>query len=103
MGQGVIQAGVMCALTVTLSGCLSDGGGGFSEVTSRLKTGDATSVARSATHSEKVNSESQIIQGLAARRAALPSGSSFDKVATAAYAQRRHQRTGCPRSGRRSV
>ena len=86
MGQGVKQAGVVCALAFSLSGCLSDVGGGFSEVTSRLKTGDNTSVARSATHAEKVNAESQIIQGLAARRAALPSGSSFDKVAVAVLA-----------------
>lgn len=86
MGQGVRQAGVLCALTFTLSGCLSDVGGGFSEVSSRLKTTDNTSVARPATHSEKVNAESQIIQGLAKRRAALPTGSSFDKVATAVLA-----------------
>jgi adhesin transport system outer membrane protein len=38
------------------------------------------------THSEKVNAESQIIKGLAARRSALPSDSSFDRVSTAVLA-----------------
>ena len=86
MGQGVKKAGVVCALTISLSGCLSNVGGGLGEVSSRLKTPDNTSVTRPATHTEKVNSESQIIQGLAARRAALPSGSSFDKVAVSVLA-----------------
>jgi adhesin transport system outer membrane protein len=86
MGQGVKKTGVVCACVVTLSGCLSDMGGGVGGVTSRLKGVDNTSVARSASHAEKVNSESHIIQGLTSRRAALPSGSSFDKVATSVLA-----------------
>ena len=57
---------------------------------------DNTAVGRSA-HAEKVNSDSQIIQGLAARRAALPSGSSFDQVATAVLAAN-SRAAGCPGS-----
>ena len=85
MGHGVKRTGAVCAVALTLTGCLSDLGGGASQVTARLKTPDNTSVARP-THTQKVNAESQIIQGLAARRSALPSGSSFDKVATAVLA-----------------
>jgi len=66
---------------------LSDAGGTLNEVSSRFKSGDNTSVARGASaQGDKVNSESQIIQGLAARRSALPSGSSFDTVATSVLA-----------------
>lgn len=83
MGQGVKRAGVVCLVACALGGCLSDAGGnGF---VSMLNTGDKTSVGK-VTHTEKVNQESQIIQGLMARRSALPSGSSFDQVATSVLA-----------------
>ncbi len=85
MGQGVKKTIGMCAAAFTLSGCLSDAGGGAGDFVARMKSPDANSVARP-THSEKVNSESEIIQGLMNRRSALPSGSSFDRVATAVLA-----------------
>ncbi len=88
MGQGVKGAGAVCVLTCALSGCLSDAGGGGG-IVSMLNTGDKTAVGKP-THAQQVNQDSQIIQGLMARRSALPSGSTFDEVATsvlAAYAR----------------
>lgn len=87
MSNGVTRALGVCVLATTLSGCLSDIGDGFwgSNIVSRTKTADPLSLAKK-THAEKVNAESQIIQGLATRRAALPSGSTFDQVATAVLA-----------------
>ncbi len=84
MGHGVKRAGVVCAFAFTLTGCLSDAGG-ENGIVSRFKPIDNLSVGK-VSHEEKVNSESQIIQGLAARRATLPTGSSFDKVADAVLA-----------------
>jgi len=87
MGQGVKRAGGVCAIAFALSGCLSDVGGGLGEgVSSRFKSVDLTSTGGKTKHQEKINSESQIIQGLAARRSALPSGSSYSKVATSVLA-----------------
>ncbi|MFK7837874.1 MAG: TolC family protein [Sulfitobacter sp.] len=68
-----------------MTGCLSDAGGGAGDFVARLKSPDATGVARPS-HAEKVNSESVIIQGLVNRRSVLPSGSSFDQVATSVLA-----------------
>ncbi|MCX7559061.1 TolC family protein [Sulfitobacter sp. F26204] len=75
----------MCAAAFTLAGCLSDAGSGAGDFVARLKSPDANSVARPS-HAQKVNSESAIIQGLAARKSALPSGSSFERVASAVLA-----------------
>lgn len=80
MGQGVKRAVGVCAAAFALTGCLSDAGGGAGDFVARLKSPDANSVARPS-HTEKVNSESVIIQGLVSRRSALPAGSSFDRVA----------------------
>ena len=85
MGQGVKRAIGLCAAAFTLSGCLSDAGSEAGDFVARLKSPDANSVARP-THAQKVNSESVIIQGLASRNSALPSGSSFDRVATSVLA-----------------
>ncbi|MEM6303340.1 MAG: TolC family protein [Pseudomonadota bacterium] len=83
MGQGVKRAVVVCLAATTLGGCLSDAGGeGFVGMRSTL---DNTAVGKPA-HAEKINRDSQIIQGLMARRSVLPSGSSYDKVATAVLA-----------------
>ena len=82
MGQGVKRAVVCCAAAFALTGCLSDAGGDF---VARLKSPDSLSVAKP-THAEKVNSESVIIQGLMSRRSVLPSGSTFDHVATSVLA-----------------
>ena len=38
------------------------------------------------THSEKINAQSEIIQGLIVRRSVLPSGSAYDRVASAVLA-----------------
>lgn len=87
MGQGVKRAGGVCIVAFALSGCLSDAGGGSGDgFVSRFKSGDLTSTGKKATHQDKVNAQSHIIQGLASRRSALPSGSSFDKVATSVLA-----------------
>ncbi|MEP5730664.1 MAG: TolC family protein [Sulfitobacter sp.] len=86
MGQGLVTRAVgVCAAALTLTGCLSDAGGEASDFVARLKSPDATGVARPS-HAEKVNSESVIIKGLVNRRSALPSGSSYDRVATAVLA-----------------
>lgn len=71
--------------TLALSGCLSDVGGGASDLVARLKTPDPTRTAKP-THAQKLNAESEIIQGLVRRSSALPSGSSFDLVATSVLA-----------------
>lgn len=87
MGQGVKRAIGVCAVTLTLTGCLSDMDGGFApdDFVARLKSPDPTATPKP-THTEKVNAESEIIQGLVTRRSALPSGSSFDQVATSVLA-----------------
>ncbi len=87
MKIGVKKAGGVCTIVLLLSGCLSDmgNGSGAANLVSRMKSPDNTSVAR-ATHSEKVNAKSQIIQGLAARRSTLPAGSTFDQVSTSVLA-----------------
>ncbi|WP_241434531.1 TolC family protein [Sulfitobacter noctilucae] len=59
--------------------------GGAADFVARMRAPDPNSVARP-THSEKINSESTIIQGLVNRRSALPNGSTYDKVATAVLA-----------------
>ncbi|MFC6584696.1 TolC family protein [Sulfitobacter aestuariivivens] len=75
----------MCATAFILTGCLSDMGGNGEGFVSRLMTTDHTKVGKP-THAEKVNAESVIIQGLTARRSALPDGSTFDQVATSVLA-----------------
>ncbi|MBD3662631.1 TolC family protein [Sulfitobacter sp. TSTF-M16] len=85
MGHGVTRAGLVCATAFILTGCLSDMGGNGEGFVSRLMTTDHTKVGKP-THAEKVNAESVIIQGLTARRSALPDGSTFDQVATSVLA-----------------
>lgn len=85
MGHGVTRVVGVCAAAFALTGCLSDMGGGAGDFVARLKTPDTGSVARPS-HAEKVNAESAIIQGLMARRSALPAGSSFDQVAASVLA-----------------
>lgn len=85
MGQGVKRAVGVCAVAFTLTGCLSDAGGGAGDFVARLKSPDANSVARPS-HAEKVNAESDIIQGLVARRSVLPSGSTYARVASSVLA-----------------
>ncbi len=87
MTYGVKGAFGACAIAVTLSGCLSDMGNGWvaDNIVSRTRFADPLAPGRK-THSEEVNAESQIIQGLAARRSALLPGSSFDQVAKAVLA-----------------
>ena len=87
MGLGVKRAGAVCVIAFGLSGCLSDAGGAPGEgFASRFRSADLTSTSKKATHQEKVNAGSPIIQGLAGRRSALPSNSSFDQVATSVLA-----------------
>lgn len=90
MGNGITKKALgVSALAFTLTGCLSDMGAGIgagtSDFVARLKTPDATAVAKP-THAEKINSESEIIQGLTRRKSVLPSGSSFEKVGASVLA-----------------
>lgn len=87
MTYGVKGAFGACAIAVTLSGCLADMGNGWvaDNIVSRTRFADPLAPGQK-THSENVNADSQIIQGLAARRSALQPGSSFDQVATAVLA-----------------
>ncbi|WP_298859493.1 TolC family protein [uncultured Sulfitobacter sp.] len=75
----------MSALLVT--GCLSDVGGnaGATDVVAMQSTAGNTATSKP-THSEKINAQSEIIQGLIARRSVLPSGSAYDRVASAVLA-----------------
>ena len=87
MGLGVKRAGGVCVVACLLSGCLSDVGGGAGEgIASRFKSADLTATGGKTKHQQKIDTESVIIQGLATRRSALPSGSSYSRVATSVLA-----------------
>ncbi|MEM7521819.1 MAG: TolC family protein [Pseudomonadota bacterium] len=86
MVQGATRRTVgICAAALALSGCLSDAGGQAGDFVTRLKSVDPTAVGK-ANHTDEVNAQSAIIQGLVARRSVLPNGSSFDQVATSVLA-----------------
>ena len=96
MGQSLIQAAALSAAIFGLSGCLADTNKG--SFVSRLKSPDAglavkesgpktTAFASTAsTYDDKLNSESNVINGLVARRSALPNGSAYDQVTSAVLA-----------------
>ena len=87
MGQCRLKTAAVCVSALMLTGCLSDVGGnaGATDVVSMQSTaGDAAT--SKPTHSEKINAQSEIIQGLIARRSVLPAGSAYSKVATAVLA-----------------
>jgi adhesin transport system outer membrane protein len=101
MGNGTKRALGVSVLALTLSGCLSDAGGGAglsglgqsiadSNLVSRLKSPDLMSPApensTKPTHSEKLNAESAIITDLTRRSSILPQGSTFDQVSSAVLA-----------------
>lgn len=78
---------MLCAGALALTGCVSDIGGdadGLETVAMRA-TQDQTSTPKP-THSEKLNAQSEIIQGLMARRSVLPPGGPYARVATAVLA-----------------
>lgn len=83
MRGGLTRMAVIGAMAAPLSGCLSDAGG--APFVAMMATGDATATPK-LSHSEKVNTESTVIQGLVARRSLLPSGSSYGDVADAVLA-----------------
>ncbi len=87
MGQCRLKTAAMCASALALAGCLSDmgGNGGASDVVAMQSTTSNTATAKP-THSEKINAQSEIIQGLLARRTVLPAGSPYSRVATAVLA-----------------
>lgn len=87
MGQWLVKTTLMCASALALTGCLSGTGstGSNSDVVAMQST-TGTANAAKPTHSEKINAESAIIQGLIARRSVLPAGSSYSRVATAVLA-----------------
>ncbi|KEJ89868.1 transporter [Sulfitobacter donghicola DSW-25 = KCTC 12864 = JCM 14565] len=77
----------MCASALALAGCLSDVGGnaGSPDAVAMQATTSNTATAKP-THTEKLNAQSEIIQGLIARRSVLPSGGPYSSVATAVLA-----------------
>ena len=87
MGQCRLKTAAVCVSALMLTGCLSDTGGnaGAADVVSMRSTASNTATSKP-THSDKVNAESQIIQGLISRRSVLPSGSAYGTVATAVLA-----------------
>lgn len=87
MGQCRLKTAAMCASALALAGCLSNvnGDAGASDAVAMQATGSNTATVKP-THSEKINAQSDIIQGLIARRSVLPLGSSYSRVATAVLA-----------------
>lgn len=87
MGQCRLKTAAVCASALVLAGCMSDLSGDASapETVAMQATGDNTSTAKP-THSEKINAQSEIIQGLMARRSVLPSGGPYSRVASAVLA-----------------
>ena len=87
MGQCRLKTAAVCVSALMLTGCLSDVGGnaGAADMVAMQSTAGNTATAKP-THSQKINAESQIIQGLIARRSVLPAGSAYSQVATAVLA-----------------
>ena len=87
MGQCRLKAAAMCASALALAGCLSDVGGnaGAPDTVAMQANGSNTATAKP-THVEKINAQSDIIQGLLARKSVLPSGSAYSRVATSVLA-----------------
>lgn len=87
MGQCGRRTAAICASALALAGCLSDVGGtaGAEDVVAMQSTTGNTATTK-LTHSEKINAQSDIIQGLLARRTVLPAGSPYSRVATAVLA-----------------
>ena len=87
MGQFRLKTAAMCVSALLVTGCLSNVGGnaGATEVVAMQSTTGNTATSKP-THSEKINAQSEIIQGLIARRSVLPSGSAYDRVASAVLA-----------------
>lgn len=87
MGQCRQKTTAMCVSALLVTGCLSNVGGnaGATEVVAMQSTTGNTATSKP-THSEKINAQSEIIQGLIVRRSVLPSGSAYDRVASAVLA-----------------
>lgn len=87
MGQCRRKTAAVCVSALMLTGCLSDVGGnaGATDVVAMQSTA-ANTATQKPTHSEKINAQSEIIQGLMARRSILPQGSSYERVASAVLA-----------------
>lgn len=84
MGQSRRQTAAACAGMLALMGCMSDpGGAGDTVAMQALASNTATTKP---THSEKINAQSEIIQGLLARQSVLPDGGPYDRVAAAVLA-----------------
>ena len=84
MGQWLVKTALMCTSALALAGCLS-GVGGTGDAVAMQATSANTATAKP-THAEKINAESEIIQGLIARRSVLPAGGAYSRVATAVLA-----------------
>jgi adhesin transport system outer membrane protein len=87
MGQWLVKTALMCTSALALAGCLSgvgEGAGAGDAVAMQDTT--ANFGAAKPTHSEKINAQSEIIQGLIARRSVLPAGGPYSRVAAAVLA-----------------
>jgi len=87
MGQCRKLTAVLCASALAMSGCAMGIGGAAdgADMVAMQATGTKTSTPKP-THAEKVNAQSEIIQGLIARRSVLPAGSPYNRVASAVLA-----------------
>jgi adhesin transport system outer membrane protein len=96
MGQYLVRAAAVSAVISGLSGCLADTNA--ASFVSRLKSPDTslattengpqtTAFASTATNYDNdLNAQSDVINGLIARRSSLPGGSAYDQVTTAVLA-----------------
>lgn len=87
MGQSRRKTAAMCASALALAGCLSDvaGNAQATDVVAMQSTSGNTATPKP-THSEKLNAQSAIIQGLIARRSVLSDGGAYSTVASAVLA-----------------
>ena len=87
MGQCRLITAALCFGTLAISGCMSDirGDAEAPETVAMQASGSNTATPKP-THSDKINAQSEIIQGLMARRSVLPSGGSYARVASAVLA-----------------
>ena len=87
MGQCKKLTAALCASTLAISGCMSDiRGDAEAPETVAMQASGSNTATHAPTHSDKINAQSEIIQGLMARRSVLPSGGSYARVASAVLA-----------------
>lgn len=87
MGQCRLKTAALCVSALAITGCMSDikGDAAAPETVAMQASGSNTATPKP-THSQKINAQSAIIQGLMARRSVLPSGGPYSRVASAVLA-----------------